>query len=70
MELIFNALTPIMGLRLVGRQIGLPFQLYAVNGNSPEISITANAFHAIVADFFRIQIAAVTLAASDTFPVI
>ena len=43
---------------------------YAVNADTIIIRIRLHAFHAIVTDLLRIQVAAVTLSAADAFPVI
>jgi hypothetical protein len=44
--------------------------LYAVDYDPFEISVSLYAFHTVVTDFIRIQVTSVTLAASDTFPVV
>jgi hypothetical protein len=48
----------------------LHFQNHPVNGYGTVFCVPVHTFHTIVADLFRIQVAPVTFAASDTFPVI
>jgi hypothetical protein len=45
-------------------------QLDPIDGNRAVFRVPLDAFHAVIADLFRVQIAAVTFTASDTFPVI
>jgi hypothetical protein len=45
-------------------------QLDPIDGNRTVFRVPLDAFHAVIADLFRVQIAAVTFTASDTFPVI
>ena len=67
----FVGIEPYNNLRLlISPGIGLPFQINAVDGNSPEVSVSLNTFHAVIADFFGIKIAAVAFSASDTLPVV
>ena len=49
---------------------GVLVQFDSVDGNPSEFGIPVNAFHAVVADLFRVEIAAVAFPATDTFPVI
>jgi hypothetical protein len=60
------------GLRLLNISLGagFPFQKNTINGNASEIGVSLNTFHAVITDFFRIQIAAVAFTVSDTFPVV
>lgn len=58
------------GKRSVPVLIPVLFQQDSVNADAPVIRIPFYAFHTIIADFFRVQITAVTFSASDTFPVI
>ena len=44
--------------------------LYMVYSDRTVLFITANTFHTVIADFVRIQVAAVAFAAADAFPVI
>ena len=52
------------------REIRIVFQADSVYDDPFEIGFILKTFHAIVADFLRIQIAAVTFSAADAFPVI
>ena len=51
-------------------RIVLFLQQYSVNADAAVLRIAIDAFHAVVADFSGIKIAAVTFTASDTFTVI
>lgn len=51
-------------------RICFAFKLNPIDHYTFEICVSCDAFHAIVTDFFGIQIAAVTFSAADTFPVI
>ena len=45
-------------------------QLDSVDQNGIIFSVTLNTLHAVVTDLFRIQVAAITFSATDTFPII
>ena len=47
-----------------------PVKANAVNTDSPVFGVSVNAFHAIVADFFGIEITAVAFSAADAFTII
>ena len=49
---------------------GFVVEINAVNADAAVICVAFDAFHAVVADLFRIQIAAVAFTAADAFPVI
>ena len=49
---------------------GIDLQFNTINGNTSEISISVDAFHAIVTDLFWIKVAAVAFAAADAFPIV
>lgn len=49
---------------------GFMVQHDLVDGDGSVFRISVHTAHTVVTDFIRIQIAAVTLAAADTFPVI
>ncbi len=53
-----------------GLPFRFPFQHDPVNGYGPVFRVSVDTLHAIVTDFFRIQITAVAFPASDAFPVI
>ena len=48
----------------------LPFHYNAVDTDASVFCITVHAFHTVVADLVRIQIAAVAFSTADAFPVI
>ena len=50
--------------------LGFPFHLNLTDGYSPIFRVSKDAFHAVVADFSGIQIAAVTFSAFDAFPIV
>ncbi len=50
--------------------LSFPLQQDPVNGDGTVFRVSVDAFHTVVADFFRIQITAVTFSATDAFPVV